>query len=381
VNAPEALALVPAAPVPEAIAATAPETANVPAVSEESAAPPTVPTEQAANEQEKAAPAAPEAPAPTLEPAPAPDAAPQTEATAPVAPVAAPVQENAAPAIEEPKPAEPVAAAPAVEETKPEPPPVEALQPPSVQDPAAPTAEPARVEAPPSGSWLQLAPLQDYSAATRAIQPAAPPAQILTPDSGPRMTLPGPALPPELARLQEAKIVTVLGDEPRRGKRGVPGWLISLVLMVGIPIMGAGILFYFQPLGHSSAEAKPLPPETPVATPPPTSQPVSQTPSHPLAQFIEVTGFRIVVDYNKKSEIHYLVINHSGAEISDVTVFVTLRAANAKQGQPPLCRFSFRAPAVGPFESKEMTSPIEKLSKSISLPEWQDLKSEIQIAP
>ena len=195
------------------------------------------------------------------------------------------------------------------------------------------------------------------------------------------MTLPGPALPPELARLQEAKIVTVLGDEPRRGKRGVPGWLISLVLMVGIPIMGAGILFYFQPLGHSSAEAKPLPPETPVATPPPTSQPVSQTPSHPLAQFIEVTGFRIVVDYNKKSEIHYLVINHSGAEISDVTVFVTLRAANAKQGQPPLCRFSFRAPAVGPFESKEMTSPIEKLSKSISLPEWQDLKSEIQIAP
>jgi len=193
------------------------------------------------------------------------------------------------------------------------------------------------------------------------------------------MTLPGPALPPELARLQEAKIVTVLGDEPRAGKRSLPGWLISLVLMVGIPIMGAGILFYFQPLGHSSAEAKPLP-EAPVVTPQPASQTPSQPPSHPLAQFIEVTGFRIVVDYSKKSEIHYLVINHSGAEISDVTVFVTLRAANTKPGQPPLCRFSFRAPALGPFESKEMTSPIEKLSKSISLPEWQDLKSEIQIA-
>jgi hypothetical protein len=106
----------------------------------------------------------------------------------------------------------------------------------------------------------------------------------------------------------------------------------------------------------------------------------SQPAAHPLAQFVEVTGFRIVVDFNKKSEIHYLVVNHSGADLSDVTVYVTLRTAGAKPGQPPVCRFSFRAPNLGPFESKEMTSTIEKLSRAITLPEWQDLRPEVQIA-
>ena len=73
-------------------------------------------------------------------------------------------------------------------------------------------------------------------------------------------------------------------------------------------------------------------------------------------------------------------MNHSAADLSDMTVYVTLRNANAKPGQPPMCRFSFRAPGLGPFESKEMTSSIEKLSRSITLPEWQDLRPEVQIA-
>jgi hypothetical protein len=143
--------------------------------------------------------------------------------------------------------------------------------------------------------------------------------------------------------------------------------------MLGIPIAGAALLFYMQPLQRSSADAKSVGPEVPVAA-------VTAT-SHPLAQYIEVTGFRIVVDFNKKSEIHYLVVNHSSADLSDVTVYVTLRTANPKPGQPPLCRFNFRAPSLGPFESKELTSSIEKLNRSVTLPEWQDLRSDVQIAP
>jgi hypothetical protein len=64
-----------------------------------------------------------------------------------------------------------------------------------------------------------------------------------------------------------------------------------------------------------------------------------------------------------------------------MTVYVTLRAAAAKPGQPPLCRFSFKAPGLGPYESKEMTSPIEKLARSISVPDWQDLRADVQVAP
>lgn len=227
---------------------------------------------------------------------------------------------------------------------------------------------------PPSGSRLQLAPLQEYaSTVSGVVRPAAPPTQILMPDSGPRITLPGPTLPPDLVNLKSPGVVTVIGDQP--AKRRMPGWLISALLMLGIPIAGGLLLMYFQPVQHSSADAPPAAEIQTPATPPPAAEG-----AHSLAQFVEVTGFRIVVDFNKKSEIHYLVVNHSSADLSDMTLYVTLRNANAKPGQPPVARFSFRAPGLGPFESKEMSSPIEKLTKSVTLPDWQDLRSEVQIA-
>lgn len=225
-------------------------------------------------------------------------------------------------------------------------------------------------ERPPSGSWLKFAPLQDYSAAaTRAMRPAAPPAKILMPDSGPRMTLPGPALPAQLNVRENLHVVTVLGDRPQR--RGIPGWLVSFLVMASLLLAGGAVLFYVLPASHSTADAKTAAPEPPQA-------PVVES-SHPLAQFIEVTGIRFVMDLNKKSEIHYLVVNHSASELSDMTVFVTVRAANAKAGQPPLCRFSFRSTGLGPFESKEMISPIEKMAHPVALPDWRDLHADVQI--
>ena len=79
---------------------------------------------------------------------------------------------------------------------------------------------------------------------------------------------------------------------------------------------------------------------------------------------------------SKKSEIQYLVINHSDADISDVNAFVTLHGAKA--GQPAVCRFSFKLGSIGPFESKEMSSQIEK-TRSLVLPDWQDLRADVQI--
>jgi len=137
---------------------------------------------------------------------------------------------------------------------------------------------------------------------------------------------------------------------------------------------GIAVVFYFQPNNHpTSADAK-TPAEEAV------EQSAAATPAaRAISQMVEVTGFRFIVDLNKKSEIHYLVVNHSSADLSDMTIFVTLRTANSKPGQPPLSRFSFRAPSLAPFESKEMVSPIEKVSRAMSLPEWQDLRAEVQI--
>jgi hypothetical protein len=294
---------------------------------------------------------------------------------------------QAAPAEPLPAPMPPPLVPPEIREEPISPPPpalAESIQPPlplpiaprtARVEPVAETSAPPQPappsDRPPSGSWLRIAPLQDYSAAAvRAIQPAAPAPRILTPDSGPRITLPGPALPPQLNVRENLHVVTVLGGA--RKKRSVPGWLISFLVMAALLAVGITVVFNLLPASHTTADAKSATPE-PVATP-------AVEPSHPLAQYIEVTGIRFVMDLNKKSEIHYLVVNHSGSELSDMTVFVTVRAANAKAGQPPLCRFSFRSAGLGPFESKEMTSSIEKLPHPVTLPDWHDLRAEVQIA-
>ena len=63
-----------------------------------------------------------------------------------------------------------------------------------------------------------------------------------------------------------------------------------------------------------------------------------------------MSGVRFV-EMNKKAEIQYLVVNHSKEPLSSLTVYVTLRAASAKQGQAPLARFMFRSPNLaGPLE-------------------------------
>ena len=100
---------------------------------------------------------------------------------------------------------------------------------------------------------------------------------------------------------------------------------------------------------------------------------------NPLSRSIEVTGFRLVMDPSKKPEIHYLVVNHTPVRVSNMTVYVTLRTADDKPGQPPLSRFSFAAPNLGPFQSKEMMSSIEKMNRPVELPEWQDLRADLEI--
>ena len=202
------------------------------------------------------------------------------------------------------------------------------------------------------------------------MRPKVPPASILSPDSGPRVTVAGPKLTAPLQSLGAAGLGPLVQVATSRGQSGVRGWLVSGMVMLLLLLFGAVLVVYVAP--HSSADAKSLPADAPAT-------PVAKEDAHPLARFVEVTGFRIVVDYNRKSEIHYLLVNHSATELNDLTVLVTLSTRTAKPGQPPLARFSFRANGIAPFESKEMVSPIEKPARTVALPEWQDLRAEVQI--
>jgi len=189
----------------------------------------------------------------------------------------------------------------------------------------------------------------------------------------PHVTLPGPSLPRELMSLQAAGLVPIGVSGRRRGALGSFGSITKYVVL-GI-LLTAGVATYSLMPG-SSTSAPPRPAPEPAPEPPVNARSVK--PANSLARFVEVTGIRFM-EVNKKPQIHYLVVNHSGAPLGSVTVYVTLRASSAKPGQPPIARLTFRSPALAGFEAKEMFSSIEKAAGPLDLPDWQDLHADVDV--
>jgi hypothetical protein len=189
-------------------------------------------------------------------------------------------------------------------------------------------------------------------------------------------------LPRELNSLAEAGLRTV-HETPRAPARRSGSGRVWLVLMV-VTLMAVAAV-YLLPALVSNGKPTEVEAEASAATTPgadavpviPAARPAG---AYTLSKTVEVTGLRFAVDLNGKSEIHYLVVNHSSAQFGGVTVYVTLREVTAKAGQPPVSRFSFRAPEMGPYSSREMTAPIEKVSRQTNLPDWQNLQAEVEIA-
>ncbi|HXP85904.1 MAG TPA: hypothetical protein VN841_14365 [Bryobacteraceae bacterium] len=221
--------------------------------------------------------------------------------------------------------------------------------------------------------------LVDYSAGSvRAIRPIRPPQAWFVPPAEPRITLPGPMLPRELNSLAEAGLRTV-HEAPRGARRRRSGSGRVWLALTAVTVVAAAAVFIVPALLSNGKPAAVQAEDAPSAEATPVPADVRPAGAYALSKTVEVTGFRFVVDLNSRSEIHYLVVNHSPAQFGGVTVYVTLREAAAKPGQPPVARFSFRAPEMGPYSSREMTSPIEKISRQVSLPDWQSLQAEVEI--
>jgi len=219
-----------------------------------------------------------------------------------------------------------------------------------------------------------MAPLGKYSPlAGRPLRPAAPQEQVLKKETAPRTTLPGPMLTRRLVKFLDRELHPILPAMLRVKKPLLPGWMAS-ALIIGT-LLGAGFTSIVS-MVRPSAEAKPA---AAAETEIPAADAPSNTGGSPLAKSIEVTGFRMQTGPSKKQEIQYLVVNHTPARFSSVTVYVTLYAVDAKAGQPPLCRFQFAAPNLAPYQAKEMSSAIEPTARQVTLPAWDDVRAAVDI--
>jgi hypothetical protein len=148
--------------------------------------------------------------------------------------------------------------------------------------------------------------------------------------------------------------------------------MLVAALLVGL---GAGAYFYLLSPSRAANQTavSPAPFEAPTSHPAPGAKP------HPLAKFIEIAGLRITEDAKQKAQIKFLVINHSGADLGDVTLAITLKPSVAKPADKPLVSYSVKVASLRPYESREMDASAKTDLRAYELPDWQFLRAEFEI--
>jgi hypothetical protein len=158
----------------------------------------------------------------------------------------------------------------------------------------------------------------------------------------------------------------------------LPPWLMSIGFAALFLVVGAALFFgikHFSGSGEASASAPPASLEKAL----PSAAASKSGQSNMLQKYVEVVGVRLTEDSRQKPEVRFVVINHSGAEISDLAANVNLWARTAKSDEEAIGTFSFKLPSLGPYESKDMSGPLSTKLRVYELPDWQNLTSEVQI--
>src|ERR1700694_228219 len=100
---------------------------------------------------------------------------------------------------------------------------------------------------------------------------------------------------------------------------------------------------------------------------------------NPAAKYIELVGFRVKEKGPGNLEVSFGVVNHSEADLGDLTLEVNLRTTTAKPDEPPLCSFPVKVPSLGPEEMKQLSAVVPNKLRVYELPDWQFLKANFRI--
>ena len=98
-----------------------------------------------------------------------------------------------------------------------------------------------------------------------------------------------------------------------------------------------------------------------------------------VAKYIELTGLRLIQDARQRSQVRFLVVNHSTAEIAGLDVEVFMRGRARDKSEEPVGTFSFKVASIGPNESTELTVPLNTKLRVYELPDWQFLDPDVRI--
>jgi hypothetical protein len=100
---------------------------------------------------------------------------------------------------------------------------------------------------------------------------------------------------------------------------------------------------------------------------------------HPLAKYLELSGYRISETSPGKLNIKFVVVNHSEADIGDLTLKVRLVTTAAKPEDPPITEFEAKVPSLGPQEIKDVNATAATKLRIYELPDWQFIRAQVEI--
>jgi hypothetical protein len=107
--------------------------------------------------------------------------------------------------------------------------------------------------------------------------------------------------------------------------------------------------------------------------------PAASTAKHPLAKYLEFSGFRLTEAGKGSLKVQFAAINHSEADLGELAVKVKLVVVNAKPEDPPVTEFETKIPSLGPLEVRNMTASAPTKLRVYELPDWQFLRAQFEI--
>ena len=224
-------------------------------------------------------------------------------------------------------------------------------------------------EVPPSYSECpNCAPLRKEASATAAPPPAVPapareaaPPPMPPPDVAPPLVVPPPP--------DAVPSLVVPPPAAPSSRVAVSGWLLSVMFGLVFIVILLGIIVWRQ-----SRQAPPAAAPSPAAQIA-AAETVPTTQSNPELKDLELIGFRLTEDDKQMPFVQFVVVNHSGADLGEITLKGDLKGI-ANRGLQTVGSFEFST-SLNAYESKDVKVPLETKLRVYELPDWQFLRAEI----
>ena len=152
----------------------------------------------------------------------------------------------------------------------------------------------------------------------------------------------------------------------------MPTWLMSILFALAFIGLGVGVYWgvdYYRQR-NAAPEAAGLTLQDPST---------QKGKPHPLQRYIEVTGVRFLQDAKRRTEVRFVLVNHSPDIINDLGGTVTIWGRTQKSDEEAVGSFAFKLPNIGAWEAKEMTAVVNTTLRAYELPDWQNVTAEVQL--